>query len=284
MTARPCALVVDGGAALEERLDHGVAVVPVRIRIDEQDFVDDGRTHRYPGFYRELRPSQNVATSTPAPGEYLEAFKRSDGDAVICLTIPAKWSAMYDAATLAASMLEAEEGRRRVTVIDTGTAAGGLALVARLAAAACADGVAADAVQSQVAAACRDVRMYGALATLTYVSRSGRVPSLIAGISNSLRVRPVFKLHGGETGRVALTRTSSGAIHALQRAAASNLNGDPQWMLVFHANADPEAQALSESLAEATTVARSETIPLSPISGAYTGPGTIGFASIPVSG
>ena len=36
------------------------------------------------------------------------------------------------------------------------------------------------------------------------VARSGRVPALIAGISNTLHIRPVFRMQGAETGRVAL--------------------------------------------------------------------------------
>jgi fatty acid kinase fatty acid binding subunit len=282
MTYRPCALVVDGGAALEEDIDNGLAVVPIRVRIGSEDFVDDGRVSRYPGFYEELRAGRPTATSTPAPGEYLEAFKRCDADAIICLTIPAHWSGMYDAAMLATSMLEEEEGRRRVTVVDTGTAAGGLALVARLAASLCAERCSFDEVSAKLARACTDVRMYGALATLTYVARSGRVPALVAGISNSLHVRPVFRLYGGETGRVALTRTTSGAIQALQRVAVEHLNGDPQWLLIFHADGEREAAALSASLGATMRVARQETVQLSPVSGAYTGPGTIGFAAIPV--
>ncbi len=70
--------------------------------------------------------------------------------------------------------------------------------------------------------------MYGALATLTYVARTGRVPALLAGISNTLRVRPVFRLvEGGSTGRVGLARTVSGTIRQLARVAVDELGPDP---------------------------------------------------------
>ena len=213
----------------------------------------------------------------------LDAFGRCDADAVVCLTIPARWSGMHDAAELAAGMLAEREGLRRVTVIDTGTAAGGYALVARVAAAMCAHGASLDEVRAELRRACAGVRTYGALSSLTYVARSGRVPSLLAGISNTLRVRPVFRLVGGETGRVALTRTAAGAVQALQRAATEHLNGDPQWLLVYHADAEQDAAALAVGLAAAARIVRSETVPLSPIAGAYTGPGTIGFAAVPVT-
>src|SRR6202043_3959342 len=134
MTVRDRALVVDGGAALQEDLERGVAVVPQRITVGPREFIDDGNTAAYTTFYAMLRAGGVTATSTPSPGAYLDAFRRCDAETVLCLTIPERWSGMHSTANLAATMLEAEEGRRRVTVIDTGTAVAGFSLIARCAA------------------------------------------------------------------------------------------------------------------------------------------------------
>jgi DegV family protein with EDD domain len=172
-----------------------------------------------------------------------------------------------------------------VTVIDTGTAVAGFALLARCAAALANTTDSDSAWETAVRTACERVRVYGALSTLTYVARSGRVPALLAGISNTLRVRPVFKLvEGGSTGRVGLSRTSSGVIRQLERAATQELSPEPQWLIVFHADAPDEAAALADALNLAMNVVRTETIELSPLFGAHTGPGTIGFAALPWPG
>jgi DegV family protein with EDD domain len=282
---RDRALVVDGGAALQEDLARGVVVVPQRITVGLREFVDDGNTEAYAAFYALLRGGGVTATSTPSPGEYLEAFRRCDAETVLCLTIPERWSAMHSTANLAAGMLEAEEGRRRVTVIDTGTAVAGFSLIARCAACLAETAPDAGAWTAAVRAACDQVRVYGALATLTYVARTGRVPALLAGISNTLRVRPVFRLvEGGNTGRVGLTRTTGGAIRQLERVAVDELGPGPQWLMVFHADAPDEAAELAEHLRQAVHVVRCETLALSPIFGAHTGPGTIGFAALPWPG
>lgn len=284
MSALECGLAVDGSAALVEDAAHGLAVVPLHIQIGDHEFVDDGNTDTYAAFYRELRQGGNPITSTPAPGEYLDAFHRLDADHIVCLTIPARWSGMFRSATVAAEMLAETEGRNRVTVVETPTAIGGLALVARAVAEVCASGADVDTVLARVRSASSDVQLYGALMTLTYVARSGRVNALIAGISNSLHVRPVFRLQNGDPDRVALTRTASGAVDALERAAVERLDSNPQWLLVYHADAGAEASALAERLAAATKVARTEVVELSPIGGAYTGPGAFGFAALPVDG
>jgi DegV family protein with EDD domain len=285
MTLRDRALVVDGGAALVEDLDRGVVVVPQRITVGGREFVDDGGTETYAEFYRLLRGGATTATATPSAGTYLEAFRRTDAATVLCLTIPERWSGMHSTANLAADMLAAEEGRRRVTVIDTGTAVAGFSLIARCASCLSASSSSPQAWEDGVRAACARVRVYGALATLTYVARSGRVPSLLAGISNTLRVRPVFKLvDGGNTGRVGLARTATGAIRQLERAAVADLGPGPLWVMVFHADAPDEAAELASRLTGAVDVARCETLPLSPMFGAHTGPGTIGFAALPWPG
>jgi DegV family protein with EDD domain len=285
MTVRDRALVVDGGAALQEDLERGVVVVPQRITVGQREFIDDGNPEGYADFYALLRGGGVTATSTPSPGTYLDAFRRSDADMILCLTIPERWSGMNSTANLAAGMLETEEGRRRVTVIDTGTAVAGFSLVARCASYLAETTPDANAWIAAVRASCERVRVYGALATLTYVARTGRVPGLLAGISNTLRIRPVFRLvEGGSTGRVGLTRTVSGAIHQLASVARAELGPGPQWLMVFHADAADDAAELALRLGEVAQVVRTEILELSPMFGAHTGPGTIGFAALPWPG
>ena len=54
--------------------------------------------------------------------------------------------------------------------------------------------------------------------------------------------------------------------------------------MVFHADAPEEAAELSAHLSESVRVVRTETLALSPMFGAHTGPGTIGFAALPWPG
>src|SRR4029077_9463301 len=255
------------------------------ITVGPREFIDDGNDETFATFYAMLRSDGVTATSTPSPGAYLDAFRRCDAETVLCLTIPERWSGMHSTANLAAGMLEAEEGRRRVTVIDTGTAVAGFSLVARCAAYLSETTPDAAAWVAAIRTACAQVRVYGALATLTYVARTGRVPGLLAGISNTLHVRPVFRLlEGGTTGRVGLSRTASGAIGQLERVAVDEVGPGPQWLMVFHADAPDDAAALGARLSAAVHVVRCESLPLSPMFGAHTGPGTIGFAALPWPG
>jgi DegV family protein with EDD domain len=281
VTGRRVALVVDSGAALEERIDGGLAVVPMHVVVGDATLDDraDGEV------YVRLRRGEQATTSTPSPGDYLTVFERLSGrfDAIICLTMPARWSGTFASATVAAEMYRDNPSATRLDIVETPTAAVAYGLVARIAEALCEAGADRDAVLSRVQHACREVRMYGALKTLEYVARSGRVPALVAGVSDALHVRPVFEMHGGGTGRVGLARTESGVLRALERVARERLEpGRPHWLMLFHADAGDTAGRLRERLLVACDVDRDETVALSPVIGVHTGPGAVGFAALPM--
>jgi DegV family protein with EDD domain len=279
MGPRPCELVTGGGALLPACLASAVTVIEFPVRIGDQE-IRANSDEELDRFYARLREGARSESSTPSPGAFLDAFRRCRAAHILCLTLPAKWSGMDGSARLAAQMLADEEGRERVTVIDSGAAAAGLGLVTRVAARLCARGASFRAVVERAEGAMREVRMFAALETLEFVARSGRINSLIAGISDTLHVRPVVRVSNGQIGQVALARTQSGALSALEKTA----RGLPSrlWVLVFHADAAVLAAQLSERLRDVCDVARTEIVALDPIIGTHTGPGAVGYAALPL--
>ena len=281
MIGRRVGLVVDSGAGLDERIDEGVAVAPYHVMVGDTslDSGDEGE------LYTRLRRGERATTSTPSPGDYVAAFERlgEDRQAIVCLTIPSRWSGTHDSALLAARVFAESHPATAVEVIETPTAAAGYGLVAREARAACAAGAECESVRSRVVRAGREVRMYGALATLEHVARSGRVPSLVAGVSDALHVRPVFEMTAAGTGRVALARTDAGVIRALERVARERLDAHlAHRLILFHATAPELARQLRDRLAASCRVESEETIALAPVIGVHIGPGAVGFAALPV--
>ncbi len=279
MTDRRVALVVDSGAALDEHVDEGLAVVPMHVVVggEELDHGQDGEV------YARLRRGERATTSTPSPGDYLAAFERLTAfESIVCLTIPARWSGTHASATVAAGMFRERAAAPAIDVVETPTAAAAYGLVGRIAHAIAGTGAGREAVLDRVRIACDEVRMYGALETLEFVARSGRVPALVAGVSDALHVRPVFEMHGGGTGRVGLARTDAGVQRALERVARERLQPGPHWLMLFHADAPRPAARLRDALLAVCDVAIDETVALAPVIGVYTGPGAVGFAALPM--
>ena len=281
MSGRRVGIVVDTGASLDERIESGLAVVPYHVVVGgvALDGGDDD------GLYTRLRRGERATTSTPSPGEYLSAFERlaEHFESIICLTIPARWSGTHGSALVAAGLYAGAGGTATVEVVETPTAAAGYGLVARLAGAVCDTGADAAVVGARLRRACDEVRMYGALATLEFVARSGRVPSLVAGVSDALHVRPVFEMQGGHTARVTLARTDAGVVRALERVARERLEaGVAHRLMLFHAAAPELAASLREGLIAACRVDHEETVALAPVIGVHIGPGAVGFAALPI--
>jgi DegV family protein with EDD domain len=234
-----------------------------------------------------LAAGETVRTSTPSPGAYLAAFRTCTAPVVVCLTMARQLSAMHQAATVAASLLEEGGDGRRVLIVDTGTAAAGLAVVARAAELLLREGVPVAELEARLRQAERDVVLIGALRTLKYVARSGRVPAVAAYAGGLLRVRPIFEMRHGEVVRRTMARGDGRVTEALRQAAVRSRRADPDhplWLVVCHAAAPDAAAEVRQALAAVLPVGRAETLALSPVMGAWTGPGMVGFALLPLVG
>ncbi len=278
----PVRIVVDSSTCLspEEARELGVTVVPMRIVVDGRsyrDLIDISPTE----FYRSLREAKvRHTTSAPTPGDYLEAFQAVPGD-VLCLTVASSISSMYQAATSAAGMALG----RRVEVVDSGTAAGGLRLLAEDAARAARNGSLLEEVAQRARGLSRRIQVLGVLGSLEHIARSGRIPQLASWGTSVLRVMPLGRLTTGKLGLVRLVRGWRAAIQALEveitRGAAdqgAGAAGKGLRCTIFHADALEVAQQLTERLRQTVPEAELGLSEFTPAMGVHTGPGLLGAA------
>jgi DegV family protein with EDD domain len=277
-----CGLVVDSGAALPPDLLDVVTVVPLKIELDG-DVFREGIDIDTAELQLRIDAGEVAHSSTPSPGEYLTAMRTTSAESIAVLTMAASLSGMHAAATLAAHLLAEEGDTRRVEVIDTGAAAMGLGVIARVAAQLCRAGGDLDTVAERVRLASSEHTMLGTLRTLAPLARSGRLPSLLAGLGDLLRIRPVFELRDGRGKRLALCRTDAAVLRALEREAVARAGDWPGvWLLVFHSGAVDDAVALRTALARRLAVVRSETVVLPAVASLYTGKDMVGAALVPL--
>lgn len=191
VTDTDCSLPAELGAR------HQIIQVPINIHFGQQTLrtgidIDDSGL-----FARVARDGRLPTTSSPSPGQFVEAFGLAfDGgaDAVVCLCVSSEVSASYNAALTARDMLP----ERNITVVDTRTltmAQGFMALAAAEAAEAGADPP--EIVNSALAIRDRSY-VFAALATLKYLAMSGRVGHLTAGMATLLDVKPVLSVKDGK--------------------------------------------------------------------------------------
>jgi fatty acid kinase fatty acid binding subunit len=266
-------VVTDSAACLPERVaeDLGIAVVSIHLRIGDQAVPDGESAGR---FYERLRETEEqVATSTPSPGDFLEAFDRTGGSGVVCVTVASSVSGVHRAASIAAA-----DARAGIEVVDSGAASMAQGFVAMEAARAARAG----GDLAETAARARDVAgrvtLMATIETLEYLRRSGRVNRLLSYAGTMLNVKPVFRMRGGEIESAGRPRTRRRALVRLADEARSDIGVRPAHLAVVHADAEEDARNLLDSVEGQVEVIESYVAAFTLAMGAHMGPGAVALA------
>jgi len=266
-------IVTDSAASLPRELlsELAIEVVPLYLTFGDRTLRDGVDVL---DFYDRLRRERDaVRTATPSPGDFLQAYDRMEADEIVCVTVASSVSGVHQAAVLAA-----EDCRKPVRVVDSGSASmgEGFAVLAAARAAAAGAGV-EDAAAAAERVAAR-TRLVATIDTFEYLLRSGRVHRLLAFAATTLRIKPVFEMAGGEIGPVARPRTRARALERVAAEAIRDLEGSRAHLAAFHADAEEEARALFDRVAARCEVVERHLVQFTPAMGAHTGPGVVGLA------
>ncbi|MGH9076011.1 MAG: DegV family protein [Acidimicrobiales bacterium] len=257
--------------------EHGIGLVPLRIRFGADELVDRvglptkefwARARAYPGL---------PATSAPSPGQFHQAFVAmadQGADAVVCVTLSSKLSVTAEAARQAARELD---GRLAVRVVDSLSVTMGEGLLVLAAARAAEEGGKVDDVVSTVVAARSRLAVFAVLDTLDNLRQGGRIGGMQALMGSLLSIKPVIEVVDGEVAPESRQRTRGRSLRYL--AAKVHAAGALDAMAAFGADAADLDQFLSliAGVAPATPLVVSE---IGPVIGTHCGPGAIGVAML----
>jgi DegV family protein with EDD domain len=269
------AVVADSAANLPEALakDLRIEIVPMYLRLGRAVY-RDGIDLTPSDFYRRLEQHRETAsTSTPSPGDFLEAYRRSSQDEIVCVTVASGMSAAHQQATLAAERFDG-----RVEVVDSGTASMAEGFVAVEAARVAMTGASlAEAAQRARAVAVR-ARLYATVQTFEFLRRSGRVNKLQAYAATMLDVKPVFRFEAGEAAAVGRPRTRRRALSRMIDASLEEIGDRRVHLAAIHAVAPEDAAMVMERIRDAANVVERMLVEVTPVIGAHVGPGLVGTA------
>src|SRR5438045_5431167 len=192
------ATVTDSAANVpaEVARDLAIRVVPIHLRFGPESFRDGVDLVGGDFYDRLVRDDRAACTSAPSPGDFLEAYRATGADEVLCVTLSSGVSVSHHEAVLAAERFEG-----RVEVVDSHSATMGEGFVAIEAARAVRDGASLEAAAARARDVAGRTRVFGAIETFEFLRRSGRVNKLQAYAATRLDITPVFRLRGGDGGR-----------------------------------------------------------------------------------
>lgn len=278
---RPVTVVSDSTHYLpaEDIARYGVRVVSLYVTWNGE-VTRESELPGFDPFYAYLRDSGEFpTTSQPSPGDFLAVYEElaAQGHDIVSVHLSGGISGTVESARQAA----ADVTGVRVEVVDSGSCAGGLALVVYAAIAAAQAGLDVDAVAERARQGAEQHQIYFCVDDLEYLHRGGRIGRAQAWIGSALAVKPILSFSDGILEPVERVRTRRKMVERMtQHLAEFGETGRGAW-LVQHVQA-PDLAA--ELVARGTELLGREPLMVTevgPVLGSYSGPGMLGVGGIP---
>lgn len=275
------AIITDTVANLPEATyrELGVRVVPQIVVFGDTSY-REGIDLTLEEFYERLEAADPLpTTSRPTPQSYAEAYedaRASGAGEIVVLTPSARLSGAHDAAAAAA-----KEWGRPVIIVDTKTVSLAQALVVMEAARLARAGASGEEIRERAEAIRPQVALYGAIHTLWYLQRTGRVGRASAAVGSLLQIKPILTVSlDGVVDTVDRVRTWARALGRLvDQIGLDRPQGNARLHAgVMHARALPDAQSVAEQIKGRYGVQEVMTTYFTPAVATHTGPGLVAVA------
>lgn len=237
----------------------GIQMLPIPITVDGKTYLE-GIDFTSEEYYKILAASKAIPTTAQITViQFAEAFAKAleEGyDHIICVTITATASGIYNAACLAKKMvLEEQPALRENVTIDvldsaTYTYVYGHAVVA--AARAAQEGKTRDQVLDVFYEHLLGYKVYVGLTNLDYAKKSGRITSAAAFVGEVMGFRPILALKNGVLETFSKVRGDHKLIAELCRLAASECVNDGRPFYILRADSKDNAKTLEKQVAKET--------------------------------
>ena len=188
-------------------------VIPLTVMFENEEF-REGIDISKEEFYKRVKSTGEIPKTSQATYiEFREAFDKytSEGKKIICITGSSKSSGTYQSATLAKEDCENAE----ITVFDTLNLSLGSGQYVIKACELIDEGKSYEEILKELDNIRESVHLLFVPSTLTYLKKSGRVPSATATIGNLLHVQPLFYVENGDIKMLEKIRGSKKVPHTM---------------------------------------------------------------------
>jgi DegV family protein with EDD domain len=253
-----------------------VEVLPLTIRFGEEEYID-GVTLKNEEFYRKLEQSDQLPkTSQLSLAALTDAFRRAldEGYEVVSIFLSSELSGTYQAACIARDTFSGD----RVHVVDSRQVTVGLAMLVWEAVRLNDGTLDARSIAERLETEKEKIVVYGAIETLDYVRKGGRLSAAGKLIGTVLNLKPIVHMSGG---RIVSVHRARGNKHALSwivermKQAQANVS---KGIIYGQANCVEKLKKLQDMIREVCVFPAGYTLPIGPVVGTYSGPGCVGFA------
>lgn len=189
----------------------GFEVVPLTIRIDDKEFVDDENVDVEELLKRCKESSKAGQTSCPSPNDFLNSYEGAQK--IICITISKKLSGSYNSATVAAGLLE--DKSKEVFVVDSKLVTGVMRLLVDKAYELIKKGIDFETIKTEMNKFRDSLNLYFVLDKFDNLVKNGRMNKVVAFIASKIAIKPLCYGEDGEIKIKEKIRTFRGVLKRL---------------------------------------------------------------------
>jgi len=187
---------------------YNILQVPISIHFDEGLSGTDHDITNAQLFKTIDKTGKLPTTAAPTPGVFVKyfkkAFKAEKPDTLVYFSISGGMSATIKSAQIAAEDLKSDYDIR---VVDSNMLSMAQGYMVLAAAEAAHNGASVEEAIAAAEKVYQNTVLYGALSTLKYLSMSGRVSHITAGMAGMLNIRPILSIQNGKLAMLEKVRT-----------------------------------------------------------------------------
>jgi DegV family protein with EDD domain len=174
---------------LEWFADHEVEMVPLKIQIDGDTFLDWVDLSPEAFYERQKSAVEMPTTSQPSPADFTAAYERAGegADGIVAITLTSELSGTHQSAEIAAA-----ESAVPVHLIDTKLVSVATGLAVKAAVSARDAGGSVDDVRRAAEWTARNTRLFFVLDTLDYLVKGGRAGRAQGLAASVLNIKPIL--------------------------------------------------------------------------------------------
>ena len=252
----------------------GITVLPLRIHFGDTVYYQE-EDETFVHFYELLEASQELPhTSQASPTDYLALFEQAkqDGDSIVLLTLSSGLSGTIQSAGIAKEMVDYDE----IYIVDSRQAVVGQRLLTEYAVKLRDEGKSAKEIAAMVEEARGRVVLAGAVDTLKYLHKGGRVSKSVELVGSVLGVKPIIFIdEAGALKMVDKARGFMGCANALFKIVEKYGAPDPYMPVYFgHTNCPESCERFRKAAVDKYGFADTVMSPVGGIVGTHLGPGT----------
>ena len=255
-----------------------ITVLPLFINIGKETYLDGVDMSRQT-FYQKLPTfKSHPTTAAPGPDVFQQIYERLAAEGateILSIHIAKMLSSTVNIARVATKETTAVP----VTVLDSGQISLGMGFMVQKAAAAATQGASMTEILNLLDEQGSRTHVFAVIDTLTYLRRSGRMNSVVAGIGSLLQIKPLLKMHQGEAASERV-RTLSAARKRL--VTLLDEVGPVEEAALVHTHAANRAESLHRQAAHLLPGGEIPSVDITPVLGAHLGPNAVGFACVSV--